>query len=270
MAQVLRKTACALLCCTLSVASAGSSHANDEAETTVRLNGDVIEYRGPLTQDANKRTFASFETAERKPRTLLIDSKGGSAEAGMQLGAWLFAHTLDVTIENVCLSSCANYVFPAGRIKRLSPTATLLWHGGATQPICDDDLDRLLDEVLMDMSDRDRGELLRHSSRAQLLAALKDSLEFLIARERKFFAMLGVDPRIATLGQLYERELLQSGDDYIGWDYSLEDLAKLGVHDVIVMNDQGWAPARAIDGAKIYRLHLDQLTNFKPEIGSAE
>lgn len=270
MEHLLRNPALALLCLILSLASVGSERASADVGTVVRVSGEVIEYRGPLTQDANERVFAMFDAAQPKPRILAIDSKGGSAEAGMQLGAWIFAKTLDVRVTDMCLSSCASYVFPAGRTKLLAPTATLLWHGGATQPICDDEIERLLDEVLIDMSERDRGELLRHSSRAQLIAALKDSLEFLIARERLFFAMLGVDSRIATLGQLYQRELLQAGDSYIGWDYSLEDLTKLGVHDVVVSDDQAWTPAREIDGAKIYRLHLDQLTSFSPEIDNED
>jgi hypothetical protein len=254
---------CLLLSASLLPLLGSTAPLRGDASTAVQLTDDAIEYRGVIDEASNQRAFELFMRAERKPRTLTIDSDGGSADAAMQLGAWIYKHNLDVSVPRHCLSSCASYVFPAGRIKRLGTHATLLWHGGATQALKPGELDALLDETLTSMSDRDRGELLRHYSRAQLLAQLEDSHALLVARERQFFEMLNVDPRIATLGQLYERQLLKPGEHYAGWDYSIEDLARLGVHDVVVIDERAWDPQRVIGAGRVYRLQLDRLPGFE-------
>lgn len=236
----------------------------DTETAEVQIVGDVIEYHGALTVDGNERVFALYDAASHKPTTLRIDSAGGSADAGMQLGTWMFEHSMHVSVLNQCLSSCANYVFTAGRYKWLGPKATLLWHGGATQRVTDEQLSELLEATLMDMSERDRGELLRHSSREDLIGDLKQSLQFLTARERRFFDRLGVDARIAVLGHLYESDLLQAGESFAGWDYSLEDLARLGVHDVFVLDGRAWRPRRSVSTGAIFRLRLDRLPDFEP------
>lgn len=243
---------------------ASAAHVRSAAPTTVRQSEDAIEYRGVISEEANQRVFDLFVHAQRTPRTLLIDSVGGSADAAMELGAWVFKHSLSVSVPTHCLSSCANYVFPAGRIKRLGTHATLLWHGGATQPLKTGELEAILDELLAAMNERERGELQRHFSRSQMLAELEQSHERLVEREGDFFRMLGVDPRIATLGHLHERELLKPGERYAGWDYSLEDLATLGVHDIIVNGDRAWTPTRTTAAGRVFRVRLEDLAEFTP------
>jgi hypothetical protein len=248
----------------LMAALADETIADADVATQVSASAECIEYSGLLTQEANERAFALFAAADHKPTKVCIDSKGGSAEAGMQLGAWILAHSLSVSIADLCLSSCANYVFPAGRIKILAPSATLMWHGGATQPISEAQLNRLLDATLAGMSDTERGQFMRHFSRAALLSDLERSLRNLIDREAEYFRMLGVDPRIATLGHIYESNVLAAGEYFIGWDYSLEDLVTLGVHDVVVDGDRAWTPRRKIGDQKIFRLDLKRLPGFEP------
>jgi hypothetical protein len=243
---------------------AGGALADSDATTKVAVAGDCLEYRGELTQEANRRAFAFFEDAPRKPHRVCIDSDGGSAEAGMQLGAWIFTNSLSVSVSTRCLSSCASYVFIAGRTKSLSPHATLMWHGGATQPISTAQLNVLLDTTLASMSDSERGQFLRHYSRESLLSELERSHQQLIDAEQRFFQMLGVDPRIATLGHLHQRELLRPGQYFVGWDYSLEDLATLGIHDVNILDDRAWTPRRTLEQGEIFRLELRRLPGFEP------
>jgi hypothetical protein len=235
--------------------------------TRVRLTADRIEYRGLITHEANAGVFELYESADPKPQALLIESQGGSADAGMELGTWLSAQGLQVQIDTYCFSSCANYVFPSGRTRLLAPHASLMWHGGVTQPITPQELGAVLDETLAGLPDEERQELLEAHSRAELMQQLQRSLADIVARETIFFRKLDVDQRITRLGHLYQRELLKGQGYYMGWDFSLEDLARLGIRDVSIKGGELWQPVFPVTGQQIYRIDLDALPDFWPQGG---
>lgn len=257
-----------LLCLTGLAAAAAEDAARTDIEivTKVRLTADRIEYRGLITAEANAGAFELYESAQPKPMALWIESEGGSADAGMQLGSWLLDNGLDVEVDTYCFSSCANYVFAAGRTKVLAPRASLMWHGGVTQPVTPEELEAVLDDTLAHLDEIEQRTLLEQHSRAELLQQLDHSRIDLVARETRFFQRIGVDQRITTLGQLYERELLQGEGNYTGWDYSLEDLAKLGIRQVHVRDGGQWAPECPIRNGRIYRIRLDSLSKFVPRV----
>jgi hypothetical protein len=232
--------------------------------TKVRLTAERIEYSGLITHEANAGVFELYQSADPKPDTLLMESQGGSADAGMELGAWLFENRLQVQIDTYCFSSCANYVFPAGRARVLAPHASLMWHGGVTQPITPAELADVLDETLAGLSEEERRQLLHERSRDELMQQLQQSLTAIVARETHFFRRLGIDQRITTLGHLYERELLKGEGYYMGWDFSIEDMARLGIRQIEVKGGEAWAPVFPVPGRTIYRIHLDELPDFQP------
>jgi hypothetical protein len=257
-----------LLCLGALGASAADSDAltNIEIVTKVRLTADRIEYSGIITAEANAGVFELYESAQPKPTALWIESQGGTAGAGMQLGSWVFDNGLDVEVDTYCFSSCANYVFPAGQTKVLASRASLMWHGGVTQPITLDELGAVLDDTLDYMDEIEEHALLEQHSRQELLQQLDHSRVDLVARETRFFQKIGVDQRITMLGHLYERELLQGEGNYTGWDYSLEDLARLGVRRIRVRDGGQWVPVFPLRGGNIYRIRLDSLSEFVPHI----
>ena len=69
-----------------------------------------------------------------------------------------------------------------------------------------------------------------------------------------------------TLGHLFERELLSNDHDYSGWDLSLSDLERLGVHGIKVTGDEAWQPLPARENLLVYRIQLDRLPGFSPRI----
>jgi hypothetical protein len=237
--------------------------------TKVRLTAERIEYSGLITHEANSGVFELYQSADPKPQALLIESQGGSADAGMELGTWLFENGLQVQIDTYCFSSCANYVFPSGRTRLLAAHASLMWHGGVTQPITSEELAQVLDETLAGFPEEERRRLLAEHSRDELQQQLRQSLLAIVARETCFFLRLGVDQRITTLGHLYERELLKGEGHYMGWDFSLEDMARLGIRDIGVKGGETWQPVFPVPGRKIYRIHLDELPDFQPRIVGA-
>jgi hypothetical protein len=235
--------------------------------TKVRLTAQRIEYSGLITREANAGVFELYESADPKPQALLIESQGGSAAAGMELGSWLREHDLQVQIDTYCFSSCANYVFPSGRSRLLAAHASLMWHGGVTQRITPEELAGVLEETLTGLSEEERQQLLRKYSRDALMQELQQSLVTLVAHETSFFQELGVDQRITTLGHLYERELLKGPDFYMGWDFSIADMARLGIRDVRIKDGAAWEPVFPVRGQKIYRIRLDELPDFHPGAG---
>lgn len=256
-----------LICCA-TVQAGEQESAPDAVEivTHVRLTADRLEYSGLITREANAGIFDLYASADPKPSSLLIESQGGSADAGMELGMWIFDNALDVEIDTYCFSSCANYVFPAGHTRLLERHASLMWHGGVTQPITTEELADVLDLTLADMQEQERRELLERHSRAELIQQLQRSLAEIVARERRFFARIGVDQRITTLGHLYERELLPDAD-YMGWDFSLEDMARLGIGEIHVKDGEAWEPVFPVRGRRIFRIRLDDLADFQSRLG---
>lgn len=189
----------------------------EEPETTIALNDkNHIIYNGIITNDANQSLFDLYALSTNKPQRLVISSGGGDIQLGMDLGEWLFKHKLDIEIDR-CYSSCANFVFPAARIKYLRKNSELMWHGSAWQKSWDNDAE--LDTVL--------GRYLQKSRQ----------------REIGFFMRVGVKRQITSYGddklRWYERLLNYTPWSYAGFDYSLADMQRWGI-DQIELIDGEW------------------------------
>jgi hypothetical protein len=234
--------------------------------TKVRLSDCCIEYQGLITSEANDGVYEFYRDASPKPTTLIIESHGGSAGAAMELGNWMLDHELDVRVDTYCYSSCANYVFLAGENKMLASHASLMWHGGVMQPMERPKLEHVLDDMLGALDPEAREEVLAERSRERLLEQLEASRLELIAREAQFFQRIGVDPRLTILGQLFEHELLAHDHDYDGWDLSVSDLEKLGVHGIQIVGDGAWEPWPARENLQVFRIRLEALPDFAPRL----
>jgi hypothetical protein len=217
----------------------------DEQAFDISISGTSITYTGAISQAANQFLFSLVEQADTKPTTLIITSKGGDADAGLDLGRWVFESQLDVHVSSFCGSSCANYVFPAARRKFVEETAMVAWHGGATQaglaetPVCEDP--GWFKEVFNCDAE---------AFQAMIVKTLSDWR----AKEKKFFEDIGVDQRITVLGQ--DPELACGVDDSAtGWYYSIEDLARLGVDRVEVLGDE-WTPMPPSERIEVCKLSL--------------
>lgn len=216
--------------------SASEAEAPRHGEIDGRLG--AIHYVGSLTPEANEEFLASFDSAAVQPRLLLIDSPGGDVGAAMDLGEWMLEHRMDVEVSDVCLSSCANYVFLAGRAKRLRRHSVLMWHGSTWQ----EGFDRIADPDHPDF-----------------VPAFRRTRE----RERGFFARIGVDNVITMCGHvrgLGIRRVLGAvlrRRQWLGWDYSLGDLVRLGVRGIqLVDGEWNWRDHRSVPSGSIWRVDL--------------
>jgi len=60
---------------------------------------------------------------------LVINSPGGYAEPALDAAFIIHNKGIDVYVDGVCGSSCANYIFLSGRYKYVTKNSIVLWHG---------------------------------------------------------------------------------------------------------------------------------------------
>ena len=175
---------------------------------------NVAHYRGPISAEQNRQFFAAV--AGRPLRRLSITSGGGDVAAAIALAEWVFASSLDVEVPEYCLSSCANYVFPAARHKLIRAGAVVAWHGNyrhlqQTGLWRDDVASR------MQRLGEDEQTATRH---------VRAQVEELVALERDFFARIGVDEYLCWVG----KQPPYNAPDY--YFLSSRDMAHFGVDRV--------------------------------------
>ncbi len=171
-------------------------------------------YRGAISVENNAGFFA--RVAGQPLRRLLIDSGGGDVAAAIELADWVHARQLDITVTGVCLSSCANYVFPAARRKEIRPGAIVAWHGNYHH-LAETGLWR--DDVALRM--RRDGEDEQTATRY-----VQAQMARLVALERDFFARIGVDEQVCWIGKQPPYHV----PDY--YFLSVVDMARFGITGV--------------------------------------
>jgi hypothetical protein len=150
----------------------------------------VIHYDGPISAAHNRRFFETL--AGRPLRRLSITSSGGDVAAAIALGEWVYARHLDIEVPDYCLSSCANYVFPAGRHKVIRSGAIVAWHGNY----------RHLQQTGL-WRDDVTARMLHHGEDEQAATRhVRAQVDELTGLERDFFARIGVDEYLCWIGKL--------------------------------------------------------------------
>ncbi|AUD79411.1 hypothetical protein CW740_09230 [Kangiella profundi] len=196
-------------CATLDTDSADA-----KPNTKVFIDQDnTLNYVGSINEDANLHLFNFYNQSKVKPTKLKISSPGGNVMEGLRLGNWVFDNKLDVIVDKVCASSCANYVFPAGKIKYLNKHSALIWHGNSHQ----EDIDQMV-------QDGDESALkYRHA-------------------ENAFYKKITTDPMLAEYGHkefTFWNFLYHYFKGTIGYDYSIDDMQKFGLKNIVLL-DETW------------------------------
>ena len=131
---------------------------------------------------------------------IVVDSPGGNVADAIVLGNWIVDHELDVEVKKNCASSCANYLFAAGRRKIIDDGAVIVWHGSIGQKNfrergerCDQ-LIRELERSSGDTLDKPREDLANERAWCAWYPTM-------VAAEKAFFKRVGVDEYITRMGQ---------------------------------------------------------------------
>jgi hypothetical protein len=182
----------------------------------IEINKDKLVYKGVLSKNHVKELFRFYESLEVKPTTLAVSSKGGDGVAGGMLGAWIFKNNLNVEVTKRCLSSCAMYVFPAGKKSYLGKSAQLGWYGGYASK-------------RVNIGDK------KFLTQQQFISKVgEEAYKILLETESKYFKKIGIDPKILSYGEdeKYNKfhNNMKYNKGYVGFYYSVKDMRKMGLN----------------------------------------
>ncbi len=95
----------------------------------VLVADDKILIRGAITKETASEFKRAIESA--KISKVMLDSGGGNVEAAIEIATLIHKRELDVEVVKNCFSSCANYLFTAGKNKHIGEQGIVAWHGNA-------------------------------------------------------------------------------------------------------------------------------------------
>ena len=170
---------------------------------SVIADGDAVIFKGRIDAASTAQFLSLLQTPTIT--RLVITSGGGDVAAALDMAEAIHARQLDIEVPRACLSSCANYVFPAGRRKTLGRPDAVGWHGNIAHAL-----------YLQDSGQE-------HWNESQIASARQ-----LAAREADFFGRIGVDGFICWFGKLAPDDV----EDFY-W-LSVDDMARFGIRDVTV------------------------------------
>jgi hypothetical protein len=236
----LRLAACAVIAAAAAGGAAARALAPEleraRAEPAqVRVRGDTVYYTGNLS----KASSAAFDTAvagvaRGQLTRLVISSGGGDTVDGRHVGRWVRDMALVVEVDVICFSSCADYIFPAGRARVIRANAFVGWHGNERQfhVLAERTgvsvADQLAAVVPADVAPGPRGAFVQEALRS-IAVTRKD--------EAEFYASLGLNDAFAVcaVGDVLENRPGYAGQ--IGWGFSLADMARLGLTNTVYLGE---------------------------------
>jgi hypothetical protein len=204
------------------------------------------------------------ESTAAKKTFVVKDATGGDGLAAMAFGILIHRHGWDVEVTDLCASSCANFIFPAGKTKYLNQGSMLLFHGGPRQANLlemAENFDRTstmkgapVDSVILGQANKE-GTLSFKPNRSKADQEVRDFLSMTnsftavehVNKMRsvadQFYQELGVNPLLPTYGQIGTYEPTYKSYKYGGFLYRLDSLRRLGIRN-IELKEKEWHPER--------------------------
>ncbi|MCB2215783.1 MAG: hypothetical protein KQH59_06925 [Desulfobulbaceae bacterium] len=198
----------------VSLNSAAAAHSE-----TIRIEGTTLYFTGKIEQHTADDLFEQIKG--KSIRKLVVSSSGGEVMAAMDIGLWMFENSIDIEIDRMCFSSCANYLFTAANHKTIPPGSVVAWHGDLRQL---DVTPEVLAEKIREVAEESSAEAVGHLVESMLIYH-QDG----IRKQDAFFEVIGVNPDICSIGVKYGAE-----DFFI---LSVADMASFGVDDIAAAAD---------------------------------
>jgi hypothetical protein len=208
----------------------------------IYVRGDEIVYAGKINEQGFIQIKKEFNESLVKPTTLRISSTGSSEKYGILIGRWVYEKKLNVKVLKRCASSCANYIFPAGKTKLLGKNASVNWHGssyfdGALQA----NAQRMTEKALVEF--RKKGKVISVEDEVEIALSIKNKIlaQAVGVREgiSQFYKLIKVDPMLPNYG-FYQHQLNKE-DKYKYFTYSLKDLDIMGIKNIVLLEGD-WSP----------------------------
>jgi hypothetical protein len=202
---------------------------------TVHVQGDTLYYTGNFSKASTVAFDAAVTGIKRGQMTrLVISSGGGDTVAGRHVGRWVRDMGLVVEVDVICFSSCADYIFPAGRARVIRPDAFVGWHGNERQ------FHLLAARKGISLTDLLAQYVPKEASPEQRTAFFRDfeeTTKVTMKDEADFYAKLGLNDAFAVcaVGDVLEKRPGYAGQ--IGWGFSIADMARLGLTNSAYLGD---------------------------------
>lgn len=176
----------------------------------IRVAGRVLCFAGDIDRGSAARAISLM--AGRDLSAMVVTSDGGEVRAALALARALRVRGLTLVVSRRCISSCANFLFPAARSKAVAPGGLVIFHGGIAPGA--------LGGLLGDPSERE-----------------------LLTETRAFFREIGVNGAI-TYDPPYRRDP-RSGARVLAeqWSASPAALARHGIGGIVFL---WWPSADAV------------------------
>lgn len=225
---LLKKAALALL---LAVASHG--YAQSPAAGTVKQVDDAVIFSGRISPSAAAEFLRLL--LDRNITRLVITSHGGNVSAALEMALALHERQLDIEVPSACLSSCANYIFPAAHRKTLGKPDAVAWHGNMAHVL-----------------------YLQQTGQASWNEQEIEEARRLARREADFFSRIGVDGFLCWFAKIEPYNV----DGF--YFLSVDDLEGFGVRQVTVRD----APPPPPDnqGTRHVRVDWKALEQARPAV----
>jgi hypothetical protein len=221
--------------------SAASEHDPPEIQRAkaepaeVRALGDTVYYTGNMSKPSSAAFDAAVAGIPRGQITrIVMNSGGGDTVAGRHIGRWVKSMGVVVEVDTICFSSCADYVFPAGRARVIRADAFVGWHGNERQFAV---LAARRGVSVADELRKFAPKELSAEQQAAFVREVGETLEITQKDEADFYAQLGLNDAFAVcaVGDELEKRFGFTGRK--GWGFSIDDMALLGLTDTVYLGD---------------------------------
>lgn len=194
-------------------------------EPFVAVEDKTVTYAGKISERNVERFLDA--TRGKQLATLVISSSGGEINAGMRMGSWVFDNGVDVIVEQMCMSSCANYLFTAGRRKIIKPGAIVAWHGNALQEsgMSEEDVRTSVIQTFNQLPESEKAKINLEEQIRRSIEEMSRYRTESIRRQTDFFRRIGVDESVCRIGN----------DEYGARDFfilSVKDMERFGIVNV--------------------------------------
>ena len=217
---------------------------------SVTARGSSAFYSGDMHPEGYD---SLIQLAEQNQVTeLAIASLGGEVYWGIKIGELVHENGWNVRVRGLCFSSCANYVFPAGREKIIEAGGIVGWHGSARQSEFFADQQgtssrqQIADSLSLALQEG-AGSLSREEFEQAIVYNIALS-ETRVELERSYYETIGVDANVSVYG-LFPRHFATTAGAG-GWTYALADMEKFGLDSISYQGEQAYPSedARALLG----------------------
>ncbi len=224
----------------------GKVYSDSFDEPQVRIEGSKLFYEGLLSIGGFDKIKDEIKKSNQKIKWLHINSAGGEIDVSMDIGLWVFNNDLNIRVYNVCLSSCANYIFSAGKDKVIEKNAIVAWHGSAMQDSLNDLPSDQIENILSQIEDPQE----KKEERKKIINSHKKYMANMKKKQENFFETIGVDQRITVIGQ--------SGNYKVNnfWSFSVKDMEKFGIANVTAPDN--YTESQVFKSGKIVLLKITE------------